>query len=166
MNRQAQSYIFPLPYITIQCMMLGLEWFCFILISCTPWITVLQEVTNLQCQLWQVPYEVAPTMEPWHHAHDIVIDSQVIKLHDWLLDNVLLDLGIIECHKRLQKMVHSIWSPNRHLGKALCFLDSSRNSVKAAFCYLQIMDNFWICVESWPLCEPITNWLRSWVTPI
>ena len=44
----------------------------------------------------QIPYEVVPTIEPWHHSHDIMSDSEVIKLHAWLLDNVLLDLAHID----------------------------------------------------------------------
>ena len=33
--------------------------------------------------------------EPLHHARDIMIDSQEIGLHAWLLDNVLPELAHI-----------------------------------------------------------------------
>ena len=46
-------------------------------------------------QSQQIPYEVVPTIEPLHHARDIMIDSQEIGLHAWLLDNVLPDLAHI-----------------------------------------------------------------------
>ena len=55
------------------------------------------ELSESYNQSWQIPYEVVPTIEPWHHAHDIMIDSQVIKLHAWLLDNALLDVAHIVC---------------------------------------------------------------------
>ena len=48
---------------------------------------------HLQSQ--QIPYEVVPTIEPLHHSRDIVIDSQEIRLHAWLFDNVLPDLAHI-----------------------------------------------------------------------
>ena len=53
----------------------------------------MDEVPILQSR--KIPYEVVPTIEPWHHAHDIIIDSQMIKLHAWLFDNALLDLAHI-----------------------------------------------------------------------
>ena len=46
-------------------------------------------------QSQQIPYEIVPTIEPLHHARDIMIDSQEIGLHAWLLDNVLHDLAHI-----------------------------------------------------------------------
>ena len=46
-------------------------------------------------QSQQIPYEAVPTIEPLHHARDIMIDNQEIGLHAWLLDNVLPDLAHI-----------------------------------------------------------------------
>ena len=49
----------------------------------------------LLIQSQQIPYEVVPTIEPLHHARDIMIDSQEIGLHAWLLNNVLPNLAHI-----------------------------------------------------------------------
>ena len=46
-------------------------------------------------QSQQIPYEVVPTIEPLHHARDIMIDSQEIGLHAWLFNNVLPDFAHI-----------------------------------------------------------------------
>ena len=59
-------------------------------------------------QSQQIPYEVVPTIELWHHAHDIMIDSQEIKLHAWLLDNVLLDLAHIVQVNLSSKLICSL----------------------------------------------------------
>ena len=42
----------------------------------------------MSTQSQQIPYEVVPTIEPLHHARDIMIDSQEIGQHAWLLNNV------------------------------------------------------------------------------
>ena len=47
-------------------------------------------------QSQQIPCEVVPTIESLHHARDIMIDSEEIGLHAWLLDNVLPDLAHID----------------------------------------------------------------------
>ena len=52
-----------------------------------PFIEILKDVAV---------YKLASIIELWHHTHDIIIDRQVIKLHSWLLDNVLFDLAHIE----------------------------------------------------------------------
>ena len=44
----------------------------------------------------QIPYEFVPTIDLWQHSHDFLIGSEAIKLHFWLLDNVLLDLAQID----------------------------------------------------------------------
>ena len=57
--------------------------------------------TVIQSQ--QITYKVVPTIKPWPQARDIIIDSQVIKLHAWLLDNVLFDLAhIVICKVELR----------------------------------------------------------------
>ena len=54
-------------------------------------------------QSQQIPYEVVPTIEPLHNARDIMIDSQEIGLHAWLLGNVLPDLAHIVSENRHHK---------------------------------------------------------------
>ena len=53
----------------------------------------MENIRGFQSQ--QTPYEVVPTIEPLHHSRDIMINSQEIRLHAWLLDNVLPDLAHI-----------------------------------------------------------------------
>ena len=53
-------------------------------------------MVKYQGQSQQIPYEVVPTIEPLHHSRDIMIDSQEIRLHAWLLDNVLAGLAHID----------------------------------------------------------------------
>ena len=53
-------------------------------------------VSILQSQ--QIPYEVVPTIEPLHHARDIMIDSHEIRLHAWLFDNVIPDIAHIDIY--------------------------------------------------------------------
>ena len=57
----------------------------------------LNDANLMSCiyQSQQIPYEVVPTIETLHHARDIMIDSQEIRLHGWLFDNVLPDLAHI-----------------------------------------------------------------------
>ena len=52
-----------------------------------------------------LPFVINPwhcaKFEMWHAAHDILIDSPVIQLHAWLLDNILLELANIDIVRRL-----------------------------------------------------------------
>ena len=41
----------------------------------------IDSINEAKIQPWQILYELGPTIEPWHHTHDIMIDSKVIKLH-------------------------------------------------------------------------------------
>ena len=58
-------------------------------------LSVYYKLSYLHQQSQQIPYEVVPTIEPLHHSRDIMIDSQEIRLHAWLFDNVLPDLAHI-----------------------------------------------------------------------
>ena len=68
------------------------------------WVYLVDEkiITDIK-QSWQIPYEVVPTMEQWHHAHDVMIDNQLTKLHTWLLLIFYLTLATLSglsnvCH--------------------------------------------------------------------